>query len=219
MHPIIRRSGLAERSKPTPKAESNNQMDSTPENTNDLFSSLASLRVNPSQIDSPAISKALVSLPVRKPSKEWFIQTHPDAAEYGLDALILELKEEGELYLVPPAMREALLGEPTVHAKHLRLAVTRQGDYFVWPARLPGSDGKLDSWNESTLAAMELATSKWVRVSANRRLGAYDIAVAALEDVPEWPDMAFNDLLRIAFKGRVIDTLEHPVLRRLRGEV
>jgi hypothetical protein len=185
----------------------------------DLFASLASLRVDPSLTDGPVISKALVSLPVRKPSKEWFVQAHPDPAHFGLDALILELKEESDLYFVPPAMREALLGESTVHVKRLRLAVTRQGDYFVWPARLPGADGKLDTWNQSALDAMELATSKWVRLSANRRLGAYDIAVAAIDDVPDWPEMPYNELLRIAFKGKIIDSVDHPVLRRLRGEI
>jgi hypothetical protein len=37
--------------------------------------------------------------------------------------------------------------------------------------------------------------------------------------VPEWPDTPFADLLRIAFKGKFIDSISHPVLRRLRGEV
>ncbi len=35
---------------------------------------------------------------------------------------------------------------------------------------------------------------------------------------PTWPDVSFRDLLAIAFKGKRIDTLDHPVLRRLRGE-
>ena len=34
-----------------------------------------------------------------------------------------------------------------------------------------------------------------------------------------WPDTPFRDLLRTAFKGRYIDSLDHPVLRKLRGEV
>ena len=31
-------------------------------------------------------------------------------------------------------------------------------------------------------------------------------------------DTPFRDLLAVAFKGRLVDTLDHPVLRRLRGE-
>ena len=30
---------------------------------------------------------------------------------------------------------------------------------------------------------------------------------------------AFSEILRLAFRSNYIDTLEHPVLRRLRGEV
>ncbi|MEA3188517.1 MAG: hypothetical protein QOD99_2347 [Chthoniobacter sp.] len=190
-----------------------------PTQPDDLFSSLETLRLDPKMSEGPTVSKALVTIPVRKPSKEWFVRTHPDAANYAIDTMVLELKEDGEIYLIHPSLRDALFDESTVHNKRLWLAVTRQGDYFVWPTRLPGFDGKLDSWNQSALEAMQLATSKWVRLSANRRLGGYDIAVAAIDQKVEWTTTPFNELLKIAFKGRVIDSLDHPVLKKLRGEV
>ena len=60
---------------------------------------------------------------------------------------------------------------------------------------------------------------KWVRVQSNRSLGAYEIYEAAAPwGDPEWPDVQFKDLLKIAFKDRLIDTADHPVLKRLRGE-
>ena len=48
-------------------------------------------------------------------------------------------------------------------------------------------------------------------------LGAYDVSVATVKlPDPEWPtDKTFNDILRIAFKDRLIDTVEHPVIQRL----
>jgi hypothetical protein len=185
----------------------------------DLFSSLDALRIDPKMSGGPTVSKALVTIPTRKPSKEWFVRAHPDSSSYAIDTMVLELKEDGEIYIIHPSLRDALFDESTVHMKRLWLGVTRQGDYFIWPARLPGSEGKLDTWNQSALEAMEMATKKWVRLSANRRLGGYDIAVAAIEQQPEWPTTPFNELLKVAFKGRVIDTLDHPVLKRLRGEV
>jgi hypothetical protein len=36
---------------------------------------------------------------------------------------------------------------------------------------------------------------------------------------PEWPEVPFGELLRIAFRDRLIESLDHPVLRRLRGEI
>ena len=59
-----------------------------------------------------------------------------------------------------------------------------------------------------------------MRVVANLSLGAYDVfgATGQLGE-PEWPDLPFRELLRIAFKDRFISDLDHPALRRLRGEV
>jgi hypothetical protein len=51
-------------------------------------------------------------------------------------------------------------------------------------------------------------------------LGGYEVFRASGQlAAPEWPELPFRQLLSIAFKGRFIDTLDHPVLRKLRGEV
>jgi hypothetical protein len=34
---------------------------------------------------------------------------------------------------------------------------------------------------------------------------------------PEFPELTLNELLRIAFKDRIVDKLDHPVIRKLRG--
>jgi len=91
---------------------------------------------------------------------------------------------------------------------------------FVWPVKLPDQDGKLDSWNNSALEASKLAEDNWVRVSANQSLGAYEVH-AATGDFPEpkWPDLSFEQILEIAFKGKFISNFDHPVLKKLRGEI
>ena len=59
-----------------------------------------------------------------------------------------------------------------------------------------------------------------MRVVANLSLGAYDVFEAGGQlGEPEWPTPTFGELLRVAFKDRFITTLDHPILRRLRGEV
>ena len=35
---------------------------------------------------------------------------------------------------------------------------------------------------------------------------------------PEWPPLTFTEILRVAFRDRMIDSLEHPVVRQLRGQ-
>ena len=58
----------------------------------------------------------------------------------------------------------------------------------------------------------------WVRVKANMSLGAYETTAAeSLIPEPEWPQQSFQELLRIAFKDRLVDRLDHPVVKRLRG--
>jgi len=70
------------------------------------------------------------------------------------------------------------------------------------------------------MEAAQLATNRWVRVTANLGLGAYEIfeASAALPE-PVWPDISFTQLLSIAFRDRFINSPDHPVLKRLRGEL
>jgi hypothetical protein len=50
-------------------------------------------------------------------------------------------------------------------------------------------------------------------------LGAYDIykAQSTMSD-PEWPKEGFWDLIKIAFRDHLITTIDHPVIKRLRGQ-
>ncbi len=55
---------------------------------------------------------------------------------------------------------------------------------------------------------------------SNRSLGAYEVTQPLVEfPAPTWPDKTIDELIVIGFKGRVINTADHPVLRHLRGEV
>jgi hypothetical protein len=100
----------------------------------------------------------------------------------------------------------------------LYTAINRQGVLFFWPVKLPGPDGKILAWHTSGATAAEQAMTRWVRVTANMSLGAYDtfVATATIPD-PEWPKHTFQELLRIAFKDRIVTSLDHGLVKRLRG--
>ena len=67
--------------------------------------------------------------------------------------------------------------------------------------------------------AADEARTRWVRISANMSLGAYDVAVAPAQVAePVWPDISFQEIIRIAFRDKMISDWDHPVLKRLRGE-
>lgn len=177
----------------------------------------ANMRLDQDFAATLGVKKALLTVPLRKPGKEWWVRVHPDAA-YRSETFVIELKEERETYLVTKPLWGELAGEATFSARLLVTAINRQGVPFIWPVRLPGHDGKLDSWNQSALEAVDLATKRWVRVTANMDLGAYDVLYSdRVWPEPNWPDKTFRDLLATAFKGCVIDSLEHPVIKNLRG--
>jgi hypothetical protein len=179
----------------------------------------ASLRLSQDFGAGLGVKKALLSVPVRKPANSWFVRVHP-SEEYRLQTAVIELKEDRETYLVAPALWPDLVTEATFSPRALFTAVNRQGVLFLWPIRLPRADGRVDEWSRTALEAAERATKGWVRVAANMALGAYDVFEAGGQlGEPQWPAVPFRDLLRIAFRDRHIDTLDHPVLRRLRGEV
>jgi hypothetical protein len=89
---------------------------------------------------------------------------------------------------------------------------------FLWPVRLPQPDGRSNPWWDSAHEAAAMAQNRWVRVVADRDLGAYQIlrAAATLDD-PVWPDASFAELMRLAFRDRLISSPDHPALRKLMG--
>lgn len=154
---------------------------------------------------------------MRKPGNQTFFRVHPDA-DRRFQAAMLQLKDDGECFLVSRPIVPDVAQE--IRAKQLYYALTRDGIPFLWPVNLPGEDGRLDSWSQSAHAAAQIAESSWVRLVANRGFGAYDVMQATGNlDEPNWPDLDFEAVLQLAFKDRVINSADHPVIRRLRGEL
>jgi hypothetical protein len=177
----------------------------------------ANLRLSQAFVETAGVKKLLTTVPVRKPNPQDFVRVHPET-EFRENFPIIELKDEREEYIVVTDLVPALTGEFVT--KTLFTAINRQGTVFFWPVRLPSPDGKNLDWWRSAREAAELAMGSWVRVRANMNLGAYDIfqAESVIPD-PEWPQLGFWDLIKIAFCDHLIDRIDHPVIKRLRGQV
>lgn len=183
----------------------------------DIFDNLDELRLDQDFEDAIGVKKHITTIPIRKPNRQDFIRVHPDET-FRLQTIILEIKEDRENYLISRELRYELPEE--VVPKMLYTTINRQGVLSLWPVRLPDKTDRLDSWNRSAHKAAELAMSRWVRVASSRALGAYEIftPIGELSD-PEWPDISFPEMLRIGFGDYMINSSDHPVLRRLRGEM
>ena len=176
-----------------------------------------SLRISQDFATAAGVKQVLTTIPVRKPNRQDFVRVHP-GEDYQLTTVVIELKDDRESYLVTANLRDELLGE--VIPVTLFLAVNRQNVLSFWPCKLPDPSGRINAWHESALEAAHLARDGWIRVTADMSLGAYRIfqATGDLPD-PEWPEETLGELLKIAFKGgKLIDSADHPVLKRLRGE-
>lgn len=176
---------------------------------------LSAVRIPPGGIADVA-EKLLVYVPVRKPGKTEFVRTHPDP-EYTVNVFVVQLPGD-EPYLVQPSIAAAI--PDLAKAVRLILYVTRQGNPGLWPVKLGGEDGRQNPWHTSAMTAAEKAKTKWVRITANQALGAYDITVAkGILAEPQWPKRTMAELVTKGFANRHIDSEGHPVLRELLGEV
>jgi hypothetical protein len=209
---------------PDPNAQSDNNNEATDPKADspqtpqalDPFD-LSNLRLSQSFIETSGVKKLLTTVPVRKPSPQDWVRVRPEP-EFREDFAVIELKDDREEYVIATPAIPALIGEFV--NKTLFTAINRQGVLFLWPVRLPEPDGRQMDWHRSAREAAEKAMTGWVRFKANMSLGAYDIfevdKKARVPD-PTWPELSFQEIIRIAFRDRLITTTDHPVIRRLRG--
>ena len=101
--------------------------------TDDLFADLANLRLSQAFDVMVGVKKARLTVPVRKPAKEWFIRTN---AKLRVETCVLELKEDRETFLVTPSLWAELASESTFGPRALFAAMNRQDVLFIWPSLL-----------------------------------------------------------------------------------
>ena len=170
------------------------------------------LRVAP-DAGAVGVRPEVLVVPVRKPGKQEWFRVRPGEG-WRLPMLTIELREERETYAVAPAMAEELAAEGRLVLVYTCLS--RGGALFLWSVPLPGPDGKRNQWHESAHAIAERATERWVRAVADQAAGMYQPMVAPAQPAePTWPDIGFGDALRLAFRERLIDSVDYPVVRRL----
>jgi hypothetical protein len=184
-------------------------------NSEDELFDFDKLRLSQNYSELAEVKKAIITIQVRKPNRQEFIRVHP-GEEWRFETAVLELKEEREIYLLNLPLWSEFSNDIT--PKILFTTITRQNVLALWPVRLPSEDGRLDQWSQSALLAAEIAETRWIRVASNMSLGAYEVFTAQMDlPDPEWPEVSFQEILKIAFKDKIIQSIDHPVIQRLRG--
>jgi hypothetical protein len=178
---------------------------------------IKSLRLPSNFGDTLGVKKLLTSVPVSKPTPAQFFRCHPDPA-MSMSVLLLEQKEARESYLVSMNVAQELRG--LVRAVQLFAVIDRQNNLRLVPVTLPNESGTRNPWHESLAQTLELSKKKWVRIAANMAAGSYDVFEATGElGEPEWPAVDIDVLAEVAFRGKIVTSLDHPVVQTFLGKI
>jgi hypothetical protein len=187
----------------------------------DIFVDVEALSKTASEI-APS-EKVLTSLPVRKPRRDEFIRCHP---EFRVVVNVYQDKQNNVSYLVgPDALGELEAVAGGVRRCQVTLTANYSGAMFAWEVPVP-SDSRANRWTSTSFQGCEEASKSWIRVSADMGAGEYVLHRRVVNDakVPTWPAeiQHVSDLLRLSYGtgggGDVIESADHEVLKRLRGE-
>jgi hypothetical protein len=176
---------------------------------------LTKLRLRQDFDSAVRIKTAISTVTVRKPrGQEWF-RVRP-GEDWRFPTRVINLKDEQEIYLVHPDLIPAIIDE--IQPVILFTTVNSLHEAFLWPVRLPKADGRTDKYMDGDLMAAKTAESKWTRRFWVQQTKSHKILAAEGNGEPIWPNLTFQRLIELAFKDRYITRLDHPVLKRLRGD-
>jgi hypothetical protein len=195
---------------PTASALNPAQNDPRVEQAAGIFANLAALEMTPtSQI---AVREVLSVIAIRRPKDNEFVR----ASEFSLTTFVWEDKDEGETYFVVPSMRPHIIAGGSM--KLLVLAVNQIATPFIWKVPVVDEYSRRNTWNESHRDIYQTAKKEWVKMVGDRGAGLYRKYLPSGDlQQPRFPDRPFNELLDIAFRGRLIDREDHPIIKAMRG--
>ena len=162
------------------------------------------------------VTTELVEIPARKPKKDEWFRVHPDYQQQGG---ILEIDSENKVFWVSKKMQSQVAHDPCFTFRLCVLCVNREGVPFIWPVKTDVEAG--DNGNKHIripFAAMTGGRKKWTRLYWSMEKREHVVISNELLDAPKFPDKPFPELLKLAFKGAVISTVDHPAILNLKGK-
>lgn len=157
---------------------------------------------------------AQTTIPVRKPGSRTFFRAHPDE-EYRLYNVPLAEDDKHEWHILSPDLEIPEDLERFISHVNLITCLNHKGTLFLWPYKNSTND-----WSKSASRAVRRAATEWIRLIPDMDANGYRVETAPpeLQAVePVWPKMTFEEILNTAFESKCIDSLNHPVIRSLRG--
>ncbi len=164
--------------------------------------------------------KRTLRIKARKPNPRRFIRVHPDMK--AAVAIFIDPNDEDEFeaapYVVLGGVAEELGSDAEANTAFVYAYAT--GTLGLWLCRHPRKGN--DVWATTRLAVAEKAQTNWLRCHGSEDGDGYGYT----EPVDKFPGPDWDrwlrgrsvfQLLGLAFRDRVIDTLDHPVVRAFEG--
>jgi hypothetical protein len=149
----------------------------------------------------------------RKPKKSEFIRVNPDP-NYSKKYVII--KSDDIAYLV--ANSDIIKAFPNdIEYVTIRVAVNSNNTPFLVGFTFSYNGKKANSWHESLERCLTIAETKWLKIKADRVAQGYQKEISNDPKEPKFPPNTLDELILRAFEDKIIENVEHPVVKRLQG--
>jgi hypothetical protein len=166
-----------------------------------------------------ASAAGIVTISVGKaPQKNEFFRTHKVFRPV-VSIVNHEIGMEKQFFAVSPDMVEILRAIGITVADYiLYLTITSQGATRVVPVRQPNADGEQNEYDRTKEIGLIQAMEEWVRLFTDQENRCYKVfpALAGRFVEPQWAELKPAKIFKLAFrdKGRLIDSIEHPLFKK-----
>jgi hypothetical protein len=179
-----------------------------------MDSAIIRARMAKKNVEAPLGKRVQTTYPIQKPPKSKFVRVHPEPA-YRV-SLIRTYKDEDTdtiYYVVPDLDLPEEIADQT-KITDLYAAQAHDGTFFIWFVNHSDT-----SWYRSANAAVRSCKCEWRRVVARKSANIYDLYKPEYTiDEPDWSGLpSFPEMLENGFEDRRITSVDHPVVRKLRG--
>jgi ferredoxin len=165
----------------------------------------------------PEVNPPVQDIPIRKPNKLKFYRVHPKFV-VDRDILVVPDGMDEVTYLCFPKLIDEF-PEAIRRARLYPYIGTDSKQVCLWRINHPTRTGGKRNQKifDTAVRAAQQAQTEWTRIWWNLETSHYTHQTSRADlGEPRWPDLEFEEILRIAFEGLVIDSLDHEVLRELR---
>ena len=170
----------------------------------------------------PKIVRKPLNLPVVTKTKHWF-RVHPDGIFRDVAVFYDPTSTEIEArpYFVTPDLADGeMIGVEGMRFYTAYLCCSQALANFVFVVPQADFEGNIHETSETKHEACSEAIEQWTRLAWDKDSRQYTVSHAEWpKKTPKWPDPVNEaGILRLSFRKYVIDDLDHPLLRSLRGE-